>query len=56
MEMTIIAAPGVRVFAADSTAAGNFALGASLTGFADKTMVLGKLTLGTTITTNLAFS
>ena len=55
MEMTSIADPGVREFAADTTAAGHWTLGASLTGFADKTTVLGILTSGTPITTKLTF-
>ena len=48
-------APALLVFTADTAAAGKYMLGASLTGFADKTTVLGTLTSGATITTNLTF-
>jgi hypothetical protein len=50
-----VALPGVLLFAADSAAAGNFALNASLTGFASKSATLGKLASGSTITTNFVF-
>ena len=50
-----VAAPGLLVFAADTAAAGKYTLKASLTGFADKTTVLGTLTAGATITTAITF-
>jgi len=50
-----VAAPGLLVFAADTAAAGNYTLGASLTGFSDKVIPLSTLTSGATITTNLTF-
>jgi hypothetical protein len=50
-----VAAPGVLAFTADTAAAGNYSLIASLTGFADKIKVLGALTAGGTITTNFSF-
>ena len=50
-----IAAPGVLVFTADTAAAGKYTLSASLTGYSDKAAVLGTLTSGATITTNLTF-
>lgn len=50
-----VAAPGLLVFAADAVAAGKYTLSASLTGFVDKTTVLGTLASGATIATNLTF-
>lgn len=50
-----VAAPGLLVFSADTAAAGNYTLSASLSGFPDKVTMLNTLTSGGTITTNLTF-
>jgi hypothetical protein len=50
-----VTAPALLVFASDTAAAGKYTLNASLTGFADKTAVLGTLASGATITTNFTF-
>lgn len=50
-----VAAPGLLVFSADTAAAGNYTLSASLSGFPDKAAMLNTLTSGGTITTNLTF-
>jgi len=50
-----VAVPAVLAFAADTAAAGKYTLRASLTGFTDKTAVLGTLASGATITTNFTF-
>ena len=50
-----VAAPGLLVFAADTTTAGKYTLSASLTGFSDKVTMLSTLTAGATVTTNLTF-
>lgn len=47
--------PGPLVFAADTAAAGKYTLKASLSGFADKTVSIGPLAAGGSITTNFAF-
>lgn len=47
--------PAVLAFAADTAVAGKYTLRASLTGQSDQTAVLGTLTPGATITTNLTF-
>jgi len=52
---TYVALPASLVFATDTGAAGNYALTASLPGYADKTVILGTLTPGATITTNFTF-
>ena len=49
-----VALPGALVFAADPEAAGKYTLRASLNGV-DKTMVLGTLAPGATVTTNFTF-
>jgi hypothetical protein len=46
---------GTLTFTADTAVAGKYQLGASLTGFADKTVVLPALTAGATLTTNFTF-
>ncbi len=46
-----VALPGALVFAADAPVAGKYTLKASLTGFADQSVVLAPLTGGATITT-----
>jgi hypothetical protein len=50
-----VAAPGVLVFTADTSAAGKYTLKTSLAGFTDKTATLGNLAAGATITTNFTF-
>lgn len=50
-----VAVPTVLAFTADTAAAGKYTLRASLTGFTDKTAVLGTLAPGATITTNFTF-
>jgi len=50
-----VAAPGVLVFTPDTAAAGKYTLSAHLSGFSDKTTVLGTLASGATITTNFLF-
>jgi hypothetical protein len=50
-----VAGPAVLAFTADTAAAGKYTLRASLTGFTDKTAVLGTLASGATITTNFTF-
>ena len=50
-----VAVPAVLAFTADTAAAGKYTLRASLTGFTDKTAVLGTLASGATITTNFTF-
>jgi hypothetical protein len=50
-----VAVPAVLAFTADTAAAGKYTLRASLTGFTDKTAVLGTLAAGATITTNFTF-
>lgn len=50
-----VAVPTVLAFTADTAAAGKYTLRASLTGFADKSAVLGTLASGATITTNFTF-
>ncbi len=50
-----VAVPAVLAFTADTAAAGKYTLRASLTGFADKSAVLGTLASGATITTNFTF-
>lgn len=50
-----VALPGVLVFTADGAAAGRYTLRASLSGFADKSVVLVTLVAGTTITTPITF-
>ena len=50
-----VAVPTVLAFTADTAAAGRYTLRASLTGFTDKTAVLGTLASGATITTNFTF-
>ena len=47
--------PGVLVFTADTSAAGNYTLRASLDGFSDKTATLPGLAAGGSITTNFTF-
>nr|MDP2190055.1 DUF4382 domain-containing protein [Rhodoferax sp.] len=49
-----VALPGALVFTSDTAAAGKYTLRASLNGV-DKTMVLGTLASGATITTNFTF-
>lgn len=50
-----VALPGPLVFAADTAAAGKYSARASLAGSADKTVALGTLAAGGTVTTNFAF-
>lgn len=50
-----VAAPGVLVFTSDTSAAGKYTLKSSLAGFTDKTVTLGNLAAGATITTNFTF-
>jgi hypothetical protein len=50
-----VAVPALLAFTADTAAAGKYTLRASLTGFTDKTAVLGTLAAGATITTNFTF-
>lgn len=50
-----VAAPGSLVFVADAAVAGKYTLRASLTGFADKTVVLAPLAADTTIAANFTF-
>lgn len=50
-----VALPGALVFVPDAAAASKYSLRASLAGFPDKTVVLGNLATGGTITTNFAF-
>lgn len=50
-----LVAPGVLVFGADASAAGKYTLHASLSGFTEKTQVLGTLNAGATITSNFTF-
>ena len=50
-----VALPGALVFAADTAAAGQYTLEASLTGFTTQTTVLTPLAAGATITTNYTF-
>lgn len=50
-----LVAPGVLVFGADASAAGKYTLRASLSGFTEKTQVLGTLNAGATITSNFTF-
>ena len=48
-------APGALVFVADGSAAGKYTLHASLSGFTEKSQVLGTLNAGATITSNFTF-
>lgn len=50
-----LVAPGALVFGADASAAGKYILHASLSGFTEKTQVLGTLNAGATITSNFTF-
>lgn len=50
-----LVAPGVLVFGAEASAAGKYTLRASLSGFTEKTQVLGTLNAGATITSNFTF-
>lgn len=50
-----LVAPGLLVFGADASAAGKYTLRASLSGFTEKTQVLGTLNAGATITSNFTF-
>ena len=50
-----VAAPNPLVLVADTAAAGKYTLGASLTGFAEKLVVLNTLTASTVVTTNFTF-
>ncbi|MDP2370647.1 DUF4382 domain-containing protein [Rhodoferax sp.] len=50
-----VVAPGVLVFVADSAAVGKYTLYASLSGFTEKSKVLGTLGAGATLTSNFTF-
>ena len=50
-----VAAPTALVFAADTAVAGKYTTRASLTGFADKTTVLGTLAAGAIVSSNFTF-
>ncbi|MDB5887080.1 MAG: putative lipoprotein [Polaromonas sp.] len=50
-----VPAPNLLVFSADTAAAGKYSVKASLTGFADKTVVLPTLASGATLTSSFTF-
>ena len=49
------AAPNPLVLTADSAAAGKYSMGASLTGFLDKSVLTSPLVSGAIVTVNFAF-